>query len=75
MKEVYNESIFDFVLFQAKLSPTSRSIDIIPEQIYNMASNVINPNDSSFRGTLKEWSKGMAITFDSNGKAKKEYIQ
>lgn len=70
---IKDDPVFDFVLLQAKISNADRSINIIPELIYN-STEILTADNPKFNLNYQEWKKGKAIVFNGTGGAKKEYI-
>lgn len=52
--------LFDFVLFEAELSPQKRSVEIVPKEIYG-GIKILTPKDESFRKQYDEWKQGYCI--------------
>ncbi len=71
---IKNDTVFDFVLFQANISNVSRSINIIPEMIFT-GTEILHVDNPKFRPIYEAWQKGAAIVFNDKGGAKKAYIQ
>lgn len=58
-------AIFDFVLFQAKLSDTRREVVVIPEEIYGLGVTWDN-NHNEFSARLNRWKEGWATVIRGN---------
>lgn len=69
-RNIEDDIVFDFVLFQAKISNEKRNIQIVPELIYN-SNKIYQPSDSNFKNIYEKWQKGEAIQFNGKGGAKK----
>lgn len=65
MKSSYNRTIFNFVVFQAKLSFVSREVIIEPIEIYDLARSY-NKDDKEFRQFYKNWFLGKGLCIDGN---------
>ena len=70
---VKDDAVFDFVLFQAKISNEKRGIQIVPELIYS-STKIYKSNDKEFYNHYESWEKGSATVFDGNGGAKRAFI-
>ena len=71
---IKDDAVFDFILFQAKISNEKRGIQIEPELIYS-STQVYQPSDKKFNDIYDRWKKGEAILFNEKGGAKKVFIQ
>ncbi|MCM1264735.1 MAG: DUF2971 domain-containing protein [Candidatus Gastranaerophilales bacterium] len=71
---IKDDTVFDFVLFQAKISNENRSIKVVPELIYT-ATEILQIDNPKFTSCYQAWEKGEAIVFNGQGGTKKEYIQ
>ena len=69
-RNIEDDIVFDFVLFQAKISNEKRNIQIVPELIYN-SNKIYQPSDPNFKNIYEKWQKGEAIQFNGKGGAKK----
>jgi hypothetical protein len=67
-------AVFDFVLFEAKISDKSRDLEITPQEIYSFA-DVLLKDDPKFSSRYKAWEEGWAIEFDKNsvGASRKQF--
>ena len=69
---IKEDAVFDFVLFQAKISDEKRGIQIIPELIYS-STQTYQQSDKTFNDKFERWEKGEAIFFNDKGGAKSIY--
>ena len=69
---IKEDAVFDFVLFQAKISDEKRGIQIIPELIYS-STQTYQQSDKTFNDKFERWEKGEAILFNDKGGAKSIY--
>ena len=53
---------FDVVLFEEKLSPINRTVEIVPYRIYNEIRQ-IDKTDKDFGEHLKKWEEGYAVKY------------
>lgn len=59
---------FDFVLFDAELSPLKRSVEIAPKEIYD-GSKFLLPGDETFKKRFEEWEQGYCLEMkDKSGR-------
>lgn len=67
---IKDDTVFDFVLFQAKISNENRSIKVVPELIYT-SNEILQINNQKFTQCYQAWEEGEAIVFNGRGGAKK----
>jgi len=65
--------IFDFVVFESKISDRSRDVVITP-QIIMTGSTDIDKNDEKFDRLLSEWKQGKALVIDGNSSTTKVFV-
>ena len=57
----YSRVMFDFVIFESKLSNDSRSLQIKPLEIIGLDSNGIKSSDTKFEEKYKKWQDGHGV--------------
>lgn len=68
-------AVFDFVLFEAAISDTSRDVTVVPVEIYDFLGH-IGKDDAKFESKYKAWEDGWAIEFsdEGNGVSRKQFL-
>ncbi len=62
----YSRTIFDFVIFESKLSTDSRSLQINPLEIRGLGNKKMTSAHKDFTNFLKKWENGCGLLFDKN---------
>jgi len=67
-----NLAVFDFVVFQAKLSENSRNVNIDAEELYKLNIKY-DKNHKDFNRFYDAWKEGWAIEFHGSGGSCKRF--